>query len=89
MAEQASLKVREMSPLVVGREPFAVEATNAAIYRRGKWHNARRFANQAVAGIEMALWDLIGKACGQPVVNLMGGPVRERVDFFFYLQQGE
>src|ERR1035438_8946179 len=33
----------------------------------------------AMAGIEMALWDIVGKACGQPVYNLVGGKVRNRV----------
>ena len=81
--------IAAMAPLVVGREPFAIEAAIAAIFRKGKWHNVRPFANQAVAGIEMALWDLAGQICGQPVVNLIGGRVRDRIDFFFYLQQAE
>jgi L-alanine-DL-glutamate epimerase-like enolase superfamily enzyme len=79
--------ISSMTPLIVGREPFEIEAITAAIFRRGKWHNVRPFANQAVAGIETALWDIVGKICGQPVVNLFGGPVRDEVDFFFYLQQ--
>jgi galactonate dehydratase len=33
----------------------------------------------AMAGLEMALWDIAGKACGQPVYNLVGGKVRSRV----------
>ena len=31
------------------------------------------------SGIEMALWDIVGKACGQPVYNLLGGPCRDKV----------
>jgi len=77
-----------MTPLVVGRAPYEIEAITADVYRRGKWHNARAFANQAFTGIEIALWDLVGKLCDQPLVNLFGGAVREEVDFFFYLQQG-
>ena len=88
-AAAVAAAVEAMSPLVVGREPFAVEAITLAIFRRGKWHNVRPFANQAVVGIEMALWDVIGQACGQPVVNLFGGRVRDEVDFFYYLQQGD
>jgi L-alanine-DL-glutamate epimerase-like enolase superfamily enzyme len=74
---------------VIGREPFEIEATLSAIFRRGKWHNARPFANQAVAGIEIALWDLVGKICGQPIANLFGGRVRDSVDCFYYLQRRE
>ena len=81
--------IEAMAPLVVGREPFAIEAALAAIFRRGKWHNVRPFANQAVAGIEIALWDLVGKICGQPIANLFGGRVRDSVDFFYYIQRRE
>jgi L-alanine-DL-glutamate epimerase-like enolase superfamily enzyme len=88
-AAAVAAAIEAMAPLVVGREPFAIEATLAAIFRRGKWHNVRPFANQAVAGIEIALWDLVGKICGQPIANLFGGRVRDSVDFFYYLQRGE
>jgi L-alanine-DL-glutamate epimerase-like enolase superfamily enzyme len=81
--------IHAMKPLVVGHSPFEIEATISDIFKRGKWRNARPFANQAVAGIEIALWDIVGKACNQPVVNLFGGPVRNEVDFFFYLQQSD
>jgi galactonate dehydratase len=33
----------------------------------------------AMAGLETAMWDLVGKACGQPVYNLVGGKVRQKV----------
>lgn len=88
-AAAAEAALHAMAPLAVGRSPFEIEKITADIYRRGKWHNARAFANQVVAGLETALWDLVGKACGQPLVNLLGGPVRDEVDFFFYLQQRE
>ena len=45
--------------------------------------------NFAFAGIDMALWDLAGKACGQPIYRLMGGALRETVDYFYYLEWGE
>src|SRR5439155_9490277 len=42
----------------------------------------------AFAGIDMALWDLCGKECGQPLYRLFGGAVREEVNYFYYLSQG-
>jgi muconate cycloisomerase len=46
----------------------------------------RRFANQALAGVEMALWDIVGKACDQPVHRLLGGKFCERISCFGFLQ---
>jgi muconate cycloisomerase len=88
-AAAVAVAIDAMKPLIVGRSPFEIEATVSDIFQRGKWRNVRPFANQAVAGIEIALWDIVGKACGQPVVNLFGGPVRNEVDYFFYLQQSD
>ena len=39
-----------------------------------------------LAGLEMALWDIIGKAAGQPVHQLLGGAVRDEVDYFGFVQ---
>jgi L-alanine-DL-glutamate epimerase-like enolase superfamily enzyme len=88
-AAAVAAAVSAMGPLVVGHEPFDIEAITGAIFDAGKWRNVRPFANQAIAGIETALWDLVGKGCGQPVYNLMGGRVRDEVDFFYYLQHQE
>jgi len=62
---------------VVGRSPFDIEAIWFTIYQIE--HNSGPTMFSAMAGIEMALWDIVGKACGQPVYNLVGGKVRERV----------
>jgi L-alanine-DL-glutamate epimerase-like enolase superfamily enzyme len=78
--------VRSASRFLIGESPFDVERFLARCYKAGKWSDMRRFANQALAGIEMALWDVIGKACGQPVHRLLGGAVQQRISFFGFLQ---
>lgn len=85
-AEAVAAMVREMARAIVGESPFEVEAFLHRVYRVGKWDDMRRFANQALAGIEMALWDLIGKACGQPVHRLTGGKLVPRSSCFAFLQ---
>ncbi len=47
-----------------------------------------RYASQAVTGLDMALWDLAGKAAGQPAHRLFGGAVRDHVSYFAF-PQGE
>lgn len=62
---------------LVGQSPFDIEDLWFRLYQIE--HNTGPVMYSAMAGIEMALWDLVGKACNQPVYNLVGGKVRSRV----------
>jgi galactonate dehydratase len=62
---------------VVGQDPFDIESLWFKLYQVE--HNTGPVMYSAMAGIEMALWDIVGKACGQPVYNLVGGKVRNKV----------
>jgi L-alanine-DL-glutamate epimerase-like enolase superfamily enzyme len=78
--------IRSAARVLEGEDPFEVERFLARFYRIGKWTEVRRLANQALAGVEMALWDIIGQVCDQPLHRLLGGAVRERISFFGFLQ---
>jgi L-alanine-DL-glutamate epimerase-like enolase superfamily enzyme len=52
----------------------------------GTWHHVKA-TSPAIAAVEMACWDIVGKVCGQPLVNLFGGLVRDQVEFFYYVSQ--
>jgi muconate cycloisomerase len=45
-----------------------------------------RFAGQVLAGLEMALWDIAGKAAGRPVHQLLGGAVHDEISYFGFAQ---
>lgn len=62
---------------LVGRDPFRIEDLWFRLYQVE--HNTGPVMYSAMAGLETALWDIVGKACGQPVVNLVGGRMRDRV----------
>src|SRR5579859_1100257 len=62
-------------PFIVGLDPTQVERVMLNIRHRG----AFKPWGSAVSAIEMALWDLAGKAAGLPVHRLLGGKVRDRV----------
>ncbi len=81
--------IRSVEHLLLGEDPFRVEYLLANMYRSGAWTNQRRFANQSFAGIEMALWDICGKALGQPVYNFFGGKMHESIHWFGFLQGGD
>lgn len=75
----------ELVPLVEGQNPYRVEYLTRLLYMRRGWHHYRHTGNGAIAGVEMALWDLIGKAAGQPIANLFGGLLADKVPFYYHI----
>ena len=80
--------VNAMAPMVLGRDPWDKEAIQRDLYIGGLWEFQPMTGNFAYAGIDIALWDLCGKACGQPLYRLFGGALREAVDYFYYMERG-
>ena len=74
-----------MRPFVLGRDVFADEAIHRDMWISGGWHLQPMTANLAFAGIDMALWDLKGKIAGRPIHDLLGGPLRDEVEYYYYL----
>src|SRR3954466_12875675 len=62
---------------VLGADPFAIEGLVGALIR--DQYQGGSTVMTAISGIEIALWDIVGKACGQPVYQLLGGRCRERL----------
>ena len=62
---------------VLGRDPFDVEALIGGMIR--DQYQGGSTVMTAISGVEIALWDLIGKACGQPVFRLLGGRCHDRI----------
>jgi len=81
--------VNAMSPVVLGRDPWDRETIQRDLYVSGLWSFQAMTGNFAHAGIDMAMWDLCGKAAGQPLYRLLGGALREEVDYFYYLHWGD
>jgi glucarate dehydratase len=80
--------VKAMMPLVIGRDPWDKEALHRDLAVHAIWAFQPMTGNLAFAGIDMALWDLCGKECGQPLYRMFGGSMRETVDYFFYMEWG-
>jgi L-rhamnonate dehydratase len=68
-----------LAPLVVGANIFDVELLWEKMYRATINVGRKGLALEAISGIDIALWDLIGKALRQPVYNLLGGRTRSRI----------
>jgi mannonate dehydratase len=65
-------------PLLVGRDPARIEDTWQYLYRGVYWRRGP-VTMAAIGAVDLALWDIKGKTTGQPVYQLLGGAVRDRV----------
>jgi galactonate dehydratase len=77
-AETVATAVKEIEPYLVGKDPRQVVHHWQAIYRHA-FYRGGPVLTSALSGIDMALWDIKGKALGVPVYELLGGPTRRRV----------
>ncbi len=70
---------------VIGADPFKIEKLWRAVYGRGYSLRPDLSLVGVLSGIEMACWDIVGKALDKPVYELLGGRVRERLRSYTYL----
>lgn len=70
--------IHELKPLIEGMDPFQVETISQRLIR-DVYTDGAQVHMCAVAAIEIACWDIIGKACGQPIYNLWGGRCHEKL----------
>ena len=95
LPEMVALMVREFKEFLVGNDPFEINAFHRrALTSQPKaglvamtWSRYQNLANNALGGIDIALWDIVGKATGQPLHRLLGGALRERVDMFAWIHR--
>lgn len=74
--------------VLVGEDPLRIERILQLLLARRGLHHFRHAANVVLGGIETALWDIVGKVAGQPIANLLGGRVRERIPYYRYIPMG-
>ncbi|MEY4644065.1 MAG: mandelate racemase/muconate lactonizing enzyme family protein [Hylemonella sp.] len=69
----------QFAPRIIGRDAFDVEVIWEDLYNRIKDYGPRGMVTSAMSGIDIALWDIIGKSCGKPIHKLIGGAQRSEV----------
>ncbi|MDE0207257.1 MAG: mandelate racemase/muconate lactonizing enzyme family protein, partial [Candidatus Tectomicrobia bacterium] len=70
---------------VIGANPFQTEKLWRVIYSSGYTQHPDLGLMGVLSGIEMACWDIVGKALNQPIYNLLGGQVHEKLRSYTYL----
>ncbi|CCV07385.1 galactonate dehydratase [Mesorhizobium metallidurans STM 2683] len=80
--------VEDLAPLIVGRDPRDIEQAVRVMRKQSFWRLGA-IGMSAISGIEMALWDIMGKHFGVPVWRLLGGKVRDKVGVYTHLGLGD
>jgi galactonate dehydratase len=81
--EVARHGIEEVAPLLIGEDPFAIERLWLRVYDLLHGHGLTGSVRGGViSAIDMALWDIKGKALGAPVYELLGGKVREAIRIY-------
>ena len=79
--------VEDFAPMLLGEDPERIEFLYQKMYRQSFWRLGV-IGLSAISGIEQALWDIRGKVLQQPVFNLLGGAVRDKVRMYTHLGGG-
>jgi L-alanine-DL-glutamate epimerase-like enolase superfamily enzyme len=68
-----------LKQICLGKDPFEIERIWHDMYDQSSWFGLRGAAIQAMSGIDMALWDIKGKALSLPVYKLLGGAFNKEI----------
>ena len=71
-----------LAPLLLGADPFDAEFLWQHMYRKTMAFGRKGVGMTAISAVDIAIWDILGKACGQPVFKLLGGRTKKRIPVY-------
>ena len=74
-----AVQVEELARYAVGRSPFDIKHFTQMVYNDFAGRRSSMELASAQSAIEIAMWDIVGRALDQPIYNLLGGPCREEI----------
>jgi galactonate dehydratase len=88
MANRAlTTMLRQVGSMLVGEDPARIEQLWHKIFRGFTYMGSRGAAVECVSAIDIALWDIRGKALDKPIYELLGGPVRDEIALYTHPDQ--
>ncbi|MFC5412748.1 galactonate dehydratase [Larkinella bovis] len=81
--------IEDISQLLIGEDPRRIEHLWQMMYRQHFWHGNGIVRGTAISGIDIALWDILGKIHGVPCHELWGGRVRDYIRLYCHLGGGK
>jgi L-rhamnonate dehydratase len=78
----ATVVDEQFRTLLIGRNPFDIELLWEQMFRASLFYGRKGAVIEVISGIDLALWDIVGKAAGQPVYNLIGGKTKEKIPVY-------
>ena len=79
---QVEAHVKQIARYLEGRDPFHIRHFMHVVHEDFATKRGGMDLHCAMSGIEIALWDIVGKALGRPIYDLLGGPVRPRLRLY-------
>ena len=76
--------VNDLARTLIGQDPARIEGLWQSMYRRPRWRGGPVLTS-AISAIDIALWDIKGKALGVPVYQLLGGACRDRIRLYTHI----
>ncbi len=71
-----------LKPLLIGKDPFDSEFLWQLMYRQTMAFGRKGIGMVAISAVDIAIWDILGKACGQPVFRLLGGRTKTKIPVY-------
>lgn len=71
-----------LKPLLIGKDPFDTEYLWQHMYRQTMAFGRKGIGMVAISAVDIALWDVLGKATGQPVFKLLGGRTKDKIPVY-------
>jgi galactonate dehydratase len=81
--------LRQVSDVLAGEDPTHIERIWHKVFRSFTYMGSRGAAVECVSGIDIALWDILGKSLDKPIYELLGGAVRDEIALYTHPDQSK